>query len=140
MPAADDEPSGEGGRADRHPRPPLGGRVHFGIGKGGTQQEAGTFGYQKADAAEMVDEMMYLVPRIMAEDSLAHDGKWVQFEERSIHPKPMQDPHPPMYLACTGTSRSPSPGVAGSVPSPSASVASTRSPARTASTAMLERP
>jgi alkanesulfonate monooxygenase SsuD/methylene tetrahydromethanopterin reductase-like flavin-dependent oxidoreductase (luciferase family) len=79
-----------------------GGRVHFGIGKGGTQQEAGTFGYQKADAAEMVDEMMYLVPRIMAEDSVAHDGKWVQFEERSIHPKPMQDPHPPMYLACTG--------------------------------------
>jgi len=79
-----------------------GGRVHFGIGKGGTQQEAGTFGYQKADAAEMVDEMMYLVPRIMAEASVAHDGKWVQFEERSIHPKPMQDPHPPMYLACTG--------------------------------------
>jgi alkanesulfonate monooxygenase SsuD/methylene tetrahydromethanopterin reductase-like flavin-dependent oxidoreductase (luciferase family) len=79
-----------------------GGRVHFGIGKGGTQQEAGTFGYQKADAADMVDEMMYLVPRIMVEESLSHDGKWVQFEERSIHPKPYQDPHPPMYLACTG--------------------------------------
>jgi alkanesulfonate monooxygenase SsuD/methylene tetrahydromethanopterin reductase-like flavin-dependent oxidoreductase (luciferase family) len=79
-----------------------GGRVHFGIGKGGTQQEAGTFGYQKADAADMVDEMMYLVPRIMVEESLAHEGKWVQFEERSIHPKPFQDPHPPMYLACTG--------------------------------------
>jgi alkanesulfonate monooxygenase SsuD/methylene tetrahydromethanopterin reductase-like flavin-dependent oxidoreductase (luciferase family) len=78
------------------------GRVHFGIGKGGTQQEAGTFGYQKADAADMVDEMMYLVPRIMVEESLSHDGKWVQFEERSIHPKPLQDPHPPMYLACTG--------------------------------------
>ena len=76
--------------------------MHFGIGKGGTQQEAGTFGYQKVDAADMVDEMMYLIPKIMVEESLSHDGKWVQFEERSIHPKPYQDPHPPMYLACTG--------------------------------------
>jgi alkanesulfonate monooxygenase SsuD/methylene tetrahydromethanopterin reductase-like flavin-dependent oxidoreductase (luciferase family) len=78
------------------------GRLHFGIGKGGTQQEAGTFGYQKADAADMIDEMMYLVPRIMTEESLSFDGRWVQFEQRSIHPKPLQDPHPPMYLACTG--------------------------------------
>jgi alkanesulfonate monooxygenase SsuD/methylene tetrahydromethanopterin reductase-like flavin-dependent oxidoreductase (luciferase family) len=46
--------------------------------------------------------MMYLIPRIMVEESLSFDGEWVQFPERSIHPKPWQDPHPPMYLACTG--------------------------------------
>ncbi len=78
------------------------GRLHFGVGKGGTQQEAGTFGYLKTDAPSMIDEMMYLIPRIMVEESLSFDGEWVQFEERSIHPKPFQDPHPPMYLACTG--------------------------------------
>lgn len=79
-----------------------GGRVHFGMGKGGTQQEAGCFGYMKPDAVSMIDEMMYLIPRIMVEESLSFDGEWVQFPERSIHPKPLQDPHPPMYLACTG--------------------------------------
>ena len=76
--------------------------MHFGMGKGGTQQEAGTFGYQKTDAPSMIDEMMYLISKIMVEESVAHEGHWVQMPERSIHPKPLQDPHPPMYLACTG--------------------------------------
>src|SRR6516164_3427541 len=38
------------------------GRLHFGVGKGGTQQEAGTFGYDLADLPPMIDESMYLIP------------------------------------------------------------------------------
>lgn len=78
------------------------GRVHFGMGKGGTQQEAGCFGYQKPDAVSMLDEMMYLIPRIMVEEEVEFEGEWVSFPPRSVHPKPLQDPHPPLYLACTG--------------------------------------
>jgi alkanesulfonate monooxygenase SsuD/methylene tetrahydromethanopterin reductase-like flavin-dependent oxidoreductase (luciferase family) len=32
-----------------------GGRLHVGFGKGGTQQEAGTFGYQLEDLPPMID-------------------------------------------------------------------------------------
>lgn len=77
------------------------GRVHFGVGKGGTQQEAGTFGYDLTVLNPMIDEAMYLIPRIMTEDEIEHDGEWVQIPRRPIHPKPYQDPHPPIYLACT---------------------------------------
>ncbi len=35
-----------------------GGRVHFGVGKGGTQQEAGTFGYDLNSLHPMIDESM----------------------------------------------------------------------------------
>lgn len=81
-----------------------GGRLHVGFGKGGTEQEAGTFGYAKADLAPMIDEAMRLVPRFWVEDVVEHRGEFVDVPPRSIHPKPLQDPHPPLYQACTQTS------------------------------------
>ncbi len=77
------------------------GRVHFGVGKGGTQQEAGTFGYDLNELGPMIDESMYLIPKIMVQDEIEHDGQYIKIPRRPIHPKPYQDPHPPMYLACT---------------------------------------
>jgi alkanesulfonate monooxygenase SsuD/methylene tetrahydromethanopterin reductase-like flavin-dependent oxidoreductase (luciferase family) len=80
-----------------------GGRVHFGVGKGGTQQEAGTYGYDLAELRPMIDEAMYLIPEIMVNDEIEHHGTYIDIPRRPIHPKPYQDPHPPMYLACTHT-------------------------------------
>jgi alkanesulfonate monooxygenase SsuD/methylene tetrahydromethanopterin reductase-like flavin-dependent oxidoreductase (luciferase family) len=77
------------------------GRVHFGVGKGGTQQEAGTFGYDLEELRPMIDEAMYLIPEIMVSDEIEHHGEFIDIPRRPIHPKPYQDPHPPMYLACT---------------------------------------
>jgi alkanesulfonate monooxygenase SsuD/methylene tetrahydromethanopterin reductase-like flavin-dependent oxidoreductase (luciferase family) len=79
-----------------------GGRLHVGFGKGGTQQEAGTFGYQLEDLPPMITEAMYLVPRLWVEDPFTgHDGQFVSIPPRPIHPKPLQEPHPPVYMACT---------------------------------------
>lgn len=80
-----------------------GGRLHVGFGKGGTQQEAGTFGYDKADAAAMVDEAMRLVPKYWGDDIVEHRGQFIDVPPRAIHPKPLQQPHPPLYMACTRT-------------------------------------
>lgn len=77
------------------------GRVHFGMGKGGTQQEAGTFGYDLGALQPMIDESMYLIPKIMVQDEIEHNGEHIQIPRRPIHPKPYQDPHPPLYMACT---------------------------------------
>jgi alkanesulfonate monooxygenase SsuD/methylene tetrahydromethanopterin reductase-like flavin-dependent oxidoreductase (luciferase family) len=79
------------------------GRVHFGVGKGGTQQEAGTFGYDLAELQPMIDESMYLIPKIFVQEEIEHNGKYIQIPRRPIHPKPYQEPHPPIYLACTNT-------------------------------------
>jgi alkanesulfonate monooxygenase SsuD/methylene tetrahydromethanopterin reductase-like flavin-dependent oxidoreductase (luciferase family) len=78
-----------------------GGRVHFGMGKGGTQQEAGTFGYDLSTLQPMIDESMYLIPKIMTQDEIEHDGEYIKIPRRPIHPKPLQKPHPPLYYACT---------------------------------------
>ena len=77
------------------------GRVHFGVGKGGTQQEAGTFGYDLDTLHPQIDEAMYLIPQIFTQDEIEHDGEYIKIPRRPIHPKPYQDPHPPMYMAAT---------------------------------------
>ena len=77
------------------------GRVHFGMGKGGTQQEAGTFGYDLNELQPMIDESMYLIPKIMVQDEIEHQGTYINIPRRPIHPKPFQNPHPPIYMACT---------------------------------------
>jgi alkanesulfonate monooxygenase SsuD/methylene tetrahydromethanopterin reductase-like flavin-dependent oxidoreductase (luciferase family) len=77
------------------------GRLHFGVGKGGSQQEAGAFGYQLSELGPMIDESMYLIPKILVQDEIEHNGRYVKIPRRPINPKPYQQPHPPMYLACT---------------------------------------
>ncbi len=77
------------------------GRVHFGMGKGGTQQESGTFGYNIEELQPMIDESMYLIPKILKDGHVEHNGKYVQIPSRPIHPSPLQEPHPPLYMACT---------------------------------------
>jgi len=77
------------------------GRVHFGIGKGGTQTEAGAFGYDLAELGEAVEEATYLIPKLMTEQFVEHYGKHVTIPGRAIWPKPYQDPHPPIYMACS---------------------------------------
>ena len=77
------------------------GRVHFGVGKGGSQQEAGAYGYDLKMLQPLIDEAMYLIPKMFVQDEVEHNGPHIQIPPRPIHPKPYQEPHPPMYMACT---------------------------------------
>ena len=49
----------------------------------------------------MIDESMYLIPKMFVQDEVEHNGTYFQIPPRPIHPKPYQEPHPPMYMACT---------------------------------------
>jgi alkanesulfonate monooxygenase SsuD/methylene tetrahydromethanopterin reductase-like flavin-dependent oxidoreductase (luciferase family) len=78
-----------------------GGRLEIGFGKGGTQQESGTFGYQIDSIRPMISESMRLIPRFWMEDIVEHHGEYVDVPPRPVHPKPLQSPHPRLYMACT---------------------------------------
>jgi len=77
------------------------GRVDFGIGKGGTQQEAGAFQTELADIAPQLEESGRMIPKMWMSDEFEHKSALIDLPRRPIIPKPHQDPHPPMYLACT---------------------------------------
>ncbi len=76
------------------------GRLHFGVGKGGTPQETGAFATPLDQVTAQVDESMYLIPKMWMQDMIEHDGL-IKIPPRPVHPKPYQDPHPYMYMACT---------------------------------------
>lgn len=77
------------------------GRVDFGIGKGGTPQEAGAFQTEMEDIPAQLEESARMIPRMWREEYFEHDSPTMKIPKRPIFPKPYQDPHPPMYLACT---------------------------------------
>jgi len=77
------------------------GRLHFGVGKGGTEQETGAFGTPLAAVTPQVDESMYMIPKMWMQEEFSHQSDLITIPPRRIHPKPYQKPHPPMYMACT---------------------------------------
>ncbi len=77
------------------------GRLEVGFGKGGTQQESGTFGYDITKLRPMIEESMRLIPRFWVEDVVEHHGEYIDVPARPVHPKPLQEPHPRLYMACT---------------------------------------
>jgi len=78
------------------------GRVDFGIGEGATRLELGGFGIPAKEkrafaleAAEQIANMMVLAPYP------GFEGQSFSMPCRNVVPKPLQKPHPPMWMACT---------------------------------------
>jgi alkanesulfonate monooxygenase SsuD/methylene tetrahydromethanopterin reductase-like flavin-dependent oxidoreductase (luciferase family) len=49
----------------------------------------------------MWQESLELIPRMWTEDPFEHRGTFVNVPPRSIIPKPLQKPHPPIWMAAT---------------------------------------
>jgi alkanesulfonate monooxygenase SsuD/methylene tetrahydromethanopterin reductase-like flavin-dependent oxidoreductase (luciferase family) len=77
------------------------GRVDFGIGKGGTEQESGAFQTDRDDIPDQLEFSARIIPDMWREDEFSIEHELMTIPPRPIIPKPRQDPHPPMYLACT---------------------------------------
>jgi alkanesulfonate monooxygenase SsuD/methylene tetrahydromethanopterin reductase-like flavin-dependent oxidoreductase (luciferase family) len=77
------------------------GRVDFGIGKGGTVQESGAFQTEMDEIPAQLEESARMIPRMWREETFSHQSALIDIPPRPIVPKPHQDPHPPMYLACS---------------------------------------
>ncbi|MEQ8495121.1 MAG: LLM class flavin-dependent oxidoreductase [Gammaproteobacteria bacterium] len=78
------------------------GRVEFGIGEGATRLELGAFGIPAKrkralalEAAEQICNMMVLTPYP------GYEGEGFSMPCRNVLPKPLQQPHPPLWMACT---------------------------------------
>ena len=77
------------------------GRLDVGIGKGSTDQELDAFGVDKDRALAEVEESLRMLPRMWRDEIFEHTSDLIQVPPRPILPKPVQDPHPPLFMACT---------------------------------------
>ncbi len=79
-----------------------GGRVEFGSGESGSEAELGGFLVDPATKREAWLEGLQVALRCMTETPFSGvDGRFVQMPPRNVVPKPMQKPHPPLWVACS---------------------------------------
>jgi alkanesulfonate monooxygenase SsuD/methylene tetrahydromethanopterin reductase-like flavin-dependent oxidoreductase (luciferase family) len=78
-----------------------GGRLDLGAGRGGTAQETSLFGVDRSGTTAQVEEALRMVSGAWREDTFAWDGDVLSFDAHPILPRPVQLPHPPLFLACS---------------------------------------
>jgi alkanesulfonate monooxygenase SsuD/methylene tetrahydromethanopterin reductase-like flavin-dependent oxidoreductase (luciferase family) len=78
------------------------GRVEFGTGETSSEAELGGFGIERASKRDQWAEALDAVTRMMVETPFAgYDGTYLKMPPRNVVPKPLQKPHPPMWVACS---------------------------------------
>ncbi|RVU38609.1 LLM class flavin-dependent oxidoreductase [Hwanghaeella grinnelliae] len=77
-----------------------GGRLEFGIGSGAYQREFDRMhsGLKQSDAWKYMNEMLPAVKALWAGD-YEHNGEFWSFPKATSVPKPLQTPHPPIWVA-----------------------------------------
>jgi len=79
-----------------------GGRVEFGTGEAASQAELGGFNVDPADKRAMWEEAVKVATRCMTETPFTgFEGRHVSMPPRNVIPKPLQRPHPPVWVACS---------------------------------------
>ncbi|MGD9996228.1 MAG: LLM class flavin-dependent oxidoreductase [Ilumatobacteraceae bacterium] len=78
------------------------GRVEFGSGESSSEAELGGFGINPLEKREAWLEGLEVAVRCMAETPFTGvEGTYVTMPPRNVIPKPVQKPHPPLWVACS---------------------------------------
>lgn len=75
------------------------GRLEFGTGRSATWTELGAFRCEPDDTKEMWDECTRAVVKMWTTDNFSWHGKHFTMPPRNVIPKPVQKPHPPLWVA-----------------------------------------
>ncbi len=78
------------------------GRVEFGTGESSSVGELGGFDIDPADKRAQWEEALEVAIRCMIEEPFTgFKGEHIEMPARNVIPKPLQKPHPPVWVACT---------------------------------------
>lgn len=78
------------------------GRVELGTGETSSEAELGGFGVERAEKRAQWAEALDVVTRMMVETPFAgYAGQFLTMPPRNVVPKPLQKPHPPLWVACS---------------------------------------
>jgi alkanesulfonate monooxygenase SsuD/methylene tetrahydromethanopterin reductase-like flavin-dependent oxidoreductase (luciferase family) len=79
-----------------------GGRVEFGTGESASRVELEGFGVDPKQKKDMWQESTTQICRMLTETPYpGFEGRYFRMPARNVVPKPMQKPHPPLWLACS---------------------------------------
>lgn len=78
-----------------------GGRVNWGAGRGFAHREFNAFGVPPAESAERFREAVDIVLQAWTRELLTWKSAHFEFEDVEVLPKPLQRPHPPVWMAAS---------------------------------------
>ncbi len=76
-----------------------GGRLRVGMGLGWSKDEFDAVGASLSDRGRKADEFLQVLKAIWTTNPVEFHGRYYQIPRSYIEPKPVQRPHPPIYLA-----------------------------------------
>jgi alkanesulfonate monooxygenase SsuD/methylene tetrahydromethanopterin reductase-like flavin-dependent oxidoreductase (luciferase family) len=78
------------------------GRVDFGTGESSSGAELGGFLVDRMRKRDMWEDAMPAIAQMFVEEPFAGwDSEFFQMPPRNVVPKPLQKPHPPLWVACS---------------------------------------
>jgi alkanesulfonate monooxygenase SsuD/methylene tetrahydromethanopterin reductase-like flavin-dependent oxidoreductase (luciferase family) len=75
------------------------GRAIFGIGRGSNPEHYEGMGISLEEGRPRFEEALEVVLKCWTEPRVSHQGEYYQVNEVSVIPRPIQQPHPPVYIA-----------------------------------------
>jgi alkanesulfonate monooxygenase SsuD/methylene tetrahydromethanopterin reductase-like flavin-dependent oxidoreductase (luciferase family) len=78
-----------------------GGRVNWGAGRGFARSEFNAFGVPPEESADRFREAVEIVLKAWTEERFTYKGQHFAFDGIELLPKPLQRPHPPVWMAAT---------------------------------------
>jgi alkanesulfonate monooxygenase SsuD/methylene tetrahydromethanopterin reductase-like flavin-dependent oxidoreductase (luciferase family) len=77
------------------------GRVRWGSGKSASRTEQGSFEIDPAELDGQWREALEMIPRMWRSDVFEWRGAYYDIPPTMVVPKPVQNPHPPIFAACS---------------------------------------
>jgi alkanesulfonate monooxygenase SsuD/methylene tetrahydromethanopterin reductase-like flavin-dependent oxidoreductase (luciferase family) len=77
------------------------GRVNWGSGKSSSLVEQMAFGADIPTLHEQWLEALQIIPRMWQQEVFEHAGRFWKIPPTQVVPKPVQEPHPPIFAACS---------------------------------------
>jgi probable F420-dependent oxidoreductase len=75
-----------------------GGRLICGVGVGWLEKEFQVLGASYKDRGPVTDEYIQIFKTLWTEDQPAFKGRFYEFDGIAMYPKPLQKPHPPIWV------------------------------------------
>ena len=75
------------------------GRVLFGVGRGSNPEHYSGLSVDVDEARPRFLEGLQVVKASWADENVSHKGQYYDIQDLAVEPKPIQKPHPPIYIA-----------------------------------------
>ena len=76
-----------------------GGRVSLGVGIGWWALEFEAHGSNFRQRGARIEEALQILKLVWTEENTSFEGRFYRFPELTMHPRPVQKPHPPLWVA-----------------------------------------